>query len=118
MAAPASPRLAILGAGPIGLEAALAAAERSWEFTVYEAAAQPGGHVRDWGHVRLFTRWDMTFSPRMRGVLPDAPSGGGLRGGAELASELLDRVAVLPAVASRLRLGVRVEAVAREGLLK
>jgi NADPH-dependent 2,4-dienoyl-CoA reductase/sulfur reductase-like enzyme len=32
------PRVAILGAGPIGLEAALAAAERRWPFTVYERA--------------------------------------------------------------------------------
>ena len=32
------PRIAILGAGPIGLEAALAAAERGDDFTVYESA--------------------------------------------------------------------------------
>jgi len=32
------PRVAILGAGPIGLEAALAAAEGRWPFTVYERA--------------------------------------------------------------------------------
>ena len=36
MTAPAT--VAILGAGPIGLEAALAAAERGLDFTVYEAA--------------------------------------------------------------------------------
>ena len=51
-------RIAILGAGPIGLEAALAAAERGMPFTLYEAAPRGGRHVRDWGHVRLFTPWD------------------------------------------------------------
>src|SRR5947199_9278133 len=38
-------RIAILGAGPIGLEAALAAAERGWEFTVYEAGDSVGANV-------------------------------------------------------------------------
>src|SRR4051812_2176930 len=87
------PRLAILGAGPIGLEAALAAAERGWGFTVYEAAHRPGGNVRDWGHVRLFTPWDMNVSDRMRRALPDAPSGPSLPTGADLASDLLDPLA-------------------------
>jgi hypothetical protein len=112
------PRVAILGAGPTGLEAALAAAERAWEFTVYEAAERPGGNVRDWGHVRLFTPWDMNVSGRMRRALPDAPAGPGLPTGAALASELLEPLASLPAIAPRLRLGTRVEAIAREGLLK
>src|SRR3954468_21728205 len=63
------PRLAILGAGPVGLEAALAAAERGWEFTVYEAGRSAGANVRDWGHVRLFTPWEMNVSPRARRAL-------------------------------------------------
>src|SRR4051812_46062317 len=89
------PRIAILGAGPIGLEAALAAAERGWEFTVYEAGRSVGANVRDWGHVRLFTPWDMNVSPRARralragtGEAPSggggSPSGGGLPSGGEL----------------------------------
>jgi NADPH-dependent 2,4-dienoyl-CoA reductase/sulfur reductase-like enzyme len=53
------PRVAILGAGPIGLEAALAAAERTWRFTLDERADAVAGHVRQWGHVRAFTLWDM-----------------------------------------------------------
>jgi hypothetical protein len=112
------PRVAILGAGPVGLEAALAVAERGWAFTVYEDAARPGGNVREWGHVRLFTPWDMNVSDRMRRALPDAPAGPGLPTGTELADGLLDRVAKLPAVAPNVRLGARVDAVAREGLLK
>jgi glycine/D-amino acid oxidase-like deaminating enzyme len=112
------PRLAILGAGPIGLEAALAAAERGWEFTVYEAGSAVAASVRDWGHVRLFTPWDMNVSERMRRALPEAPAGAGLPTGAELAARLLDPVALSEAVAPRLRLGTRVDAIAREGLLK
>ena len=50
-----SQRIAIIGAGPIGLEAALAASERGLDFTVYEAAPTVSGNVRSWGHVRTFT---------------------------------------------------------------
>jgi hypothetical protein len=102
----------------VGLEAALAASERGWDFTVYEASDRPGGNVRGWGHVRLFTPWEMNVSERMRRALPQAPTGTGLPTGAELAAELLDPLATLPAIAPRVRLRTRVDAVAREGLLK
>lgn len=112
------PRIAILGAGPIGLEAALAAASRGYDFTVYESAPAVGGHVRRWGHVRTFTPWAMNVSPRMRAALPDAPAGAVLPTGAQLADELLEPVAELPQLAGRIRLSTRVEGVGREGLLK
>ena len=111
-------RIAILGAGPIGLEAALAAAGRGDDFTVLEAAPAVGGHVRRWGHVRTFTPWDMTVSPRMRAALPDAPRGGALPTGDDIADELLEPVAALPALRGRIRCATRVLAVGREGLLK
>ena len=65
-------RVTILGAGPIGLDAALACAERGWPFTVFEAGDRVGGNVRTWGHVRLFTPWSMNVSPRMRDALDRA----------------------------------------------
>lgn len=112
------PRIAILGAGPIGLEAALAAARRGDDFTVFEAAAAVAGHVRAWGHVRMFTPWSMNVSPRMRAAVPDAPAGDALPSGDEFAGGLLEPVAALPELAGRVRLATRVLAVGREGLLK
>jgi len=111
-------RIAILGAGPVGLEAALAAAERGDDFTVYESAPAVGGNVRRWSHVSAFTPWSMNVSPRMRRALPGAPSGDALPTGEQLACELLEPLAALPALRGRLRLGTRVLAVGREGLLK
>jgi len=111
-------RIAILGAGPIGLEAALAAAAHGHDFEVFEAAASVGGHVRRWSHVRMFTPWAMNVSPRMRAALPSAPDGAVLPTGGDLAGELLEPVAALPALRGRIRLNTRVLAVGREGLLK
>ena len=51
----AVPRVAVLGAGPVGIEAALAVAQRGWDTTVYEQAPHVAASVRDWGHVRMFT---------------------------------------------------------------
>ena len=118
----ARPHLAILGAGPTGLEAALAASDAGIPFTVYEAASEPGGNVRAWGHVRLFTPWDLNVSPRMRRHLAaagvEAPAGDACPTGSELAERLLAPVAALPEIAPHLRLSTRVVAVGREGLLK
>ncbi len=122
MTATKKPHLAILGAGPTGLDAALAAAEAGIPFTVYEAAPEAGGHVRSWGHVRLFTPWEMNASPRMRRHLSaagvEAPDGAGCPTGRELAERLLEPLARLPEIAPHLRLGTRVLGIGREGLLK
>ncbi|HEV7784226.1 MAG TPA: FAD-dependent oxidoreductase [Thermoanaerobaculia bacterium] len=114
----AKPRIAILGAGPTGLEAALAAADEGFPFTVYEAAASVAGNVRAWGHVRLFTPWEMNVSPRMRSHLADAPHGTECPTGSELAERLLEPLAGLPEIAPHLRLSTRVLGIGREGLLK
>ena len=106
-------RLAVLGAGPTGLEAALAGVERGWDVTVYEAAPTVAGSVRAWGHVRLFTPWDMNVSPRAAAAV-GIPTPDVCPTGADYA-EHLDRVAaLLPDV----RLSTTVESVARDGLLK
>ena len=55
-------RLAIIGAGPIGIEAATLAAEKGWQVTVYEAA-MPGASIRRWEHVKFFSPWSINRSP-------------------------------------------------------
>jgi thioredoxin reductase len=115
-------RVAIIGAGPSGLDAALAAAELGWPFTVYEAGAEAGANVRAWGHVRLFTPWSLNVSPRMARHLAAAgeevPSGDDRPTGDELVDRLLAPVAALPELAGSVRDGARVAAVGRQGLLK
>jgi len=55
-------RIAVLGAGPIGIEAALHAKSLGHAVTVYERG-QVGEHLLRWGHVRMFTPFGANVSP-------------------------------------------------------
>ncbi|MGH3751412.1 MAG: hypothetical protein ACRDRP_01745 [Pseudonocardiaceae bacterium] len=120
---PGPGRVAILGAGPIGLDAALACLDNGWPCTVYESAASVAANVTAWSHIRLFTPWSMNVSPRMlahlqaAGVEPPGPAGHCPTGG-EFAEQLLRPLAQLPELAAVIRRRTRVLAVARQGLLK
>lgn len=62
MTKPARPRIAILGGGPVGIEAALYAHSLGLPFTVFEQG-QPGEYLNRWGFVRMFTPFGMNASP-------------------------------------------------------
>jgi hypothetical protein len=54
-------RIAIIGAGPVGLEAALYGAVLGYDVQVYEKG-QIGDHLRRWGHVSLFSPFAFNHS--------------------------------------------------------
>jgi len=115
----AKPHIAILGAGPIGLDAALAAAAEDLSFTVYEAGDRVGENIRNWGHVRLFSPWSMNTSCRMRAALNGAaPEGPECPTGDQLVEQVLDPIAALGALVDHIQTGVRVVGVSRDGTLK
>lgn len=62
MAKPQSQRVAIIGAGPIGIEAALYAKACGFTVAVYDRGPV-GEHVRRWGHGRMFTPFGMNCTP-------------------------------------------------------
>jgi hypothetical protein len=114
-------RVAILGAGPIGIDAALAFLDNGWSATVYESAASVAANVTSWSHIRLFTPWSMNMSTRMlahlhaAGNTPPGPAEYCPTGG-EFAEQLLGPLSEL--LAASIRISTRVLAIAREGLLK
>ncbi|MGH3889941.1 MAG: hypothetical protein ACRDSZ_25810 [Pseudonocardiaceae bacterium] len=120
---PGPGHVAILGAGPIGLDAALACLDHGWPCTVYESAASVAANVTAWSHIRLFTPWSMNVSARMHahlnaaGIAPPGPAEHCPTGG-EFAKQLLRPLAELPELAATIRSRTRVLAVARQGLLK
>src|SRR5262245_31503951 len=69
------PRVAVLGAGPVGVEAALYAASLKMTVRLYERG-DVGANLRQWGHVRLFTPFAMNTTPLGRATLrADSPRG-------------------------------------------
>jgi thioredoxin reductase len=68
------PRVAVLGGGPVGLEAALYARSLGLPVTLFEAG-QVGEFVSRWGFVRLFTPFGWNATPLgKQAVLKDKPT--------------------------------------------
>lgn len=55
-------RIAVLGAGPIGLEAALYARYLGYDVDIYEQG-EVLDSIRRWSHVRMFSPWHMNVTP-------------------------------------------------------
>lgn len=112
----------VLGAGPIGLAAAVHLADRGLPAVVLEAGADVGASVREWGHVRLFSPWRYLVDPLARRLLTgrgwEAPDPDGLPTGKELVRDYLEPLAKLPEIAGSLRFGHVVTAVTRNGFDK
>src|SRR5438093_8806243 len=68
MSKPDPPRIGILGAGPVGLEAALDARSLNLRVAVFERG-RVGEHWQRWGHVRLFSPFAMNTTPLGRSAL-------------------------------------------------
>ena len=106
-------RLVVIGAGPVGLEAALYGAARGFDVTVLERGAV-GASLLRWGPTRLFSPFGMNVSARVKAVLgPAAPAEDALLTGPELVAQVLLPVAASPALAGRVRTGAEVVAVGR-----
>jgi hypothetical protein len=118
-----APRIAILGAGPIGLEAALYACRLNLPVTVYERG-RVGEHLRRWGHVRLFSPFGMNSTPLGRAAIRaeaprrDFPAETDCVTGKDHLAAYLEPLAAVGPVAECLRPNTQVVAVGRRGLLK
>src|SRR5690242_19828211 len=55
-------RVAVIGAGSIGIEAALYAKACGFAVAVYDRGPV-GEHMRRWGHIRMFTPFGMSCTP-------------------------------------------------------
>ena len=123
MAKPDVPRIAVLGAGPVGLEAALYARALGLPVTVYERG-RVAEHVLRWGHVRLFSPFGMNCTPLGRAALKtenpkhDLPADADCLTGRDHAAAYLEPLALSAPLVECLRLEMQVVAVGRSGLLK
>ncbi|MGE5178968.1 MAG: hypothetical protein ACM3PF_07760 [Bacteroidota bacterium] len=116
-----SARLAVIGAGPIGLEAALAASDAGFDVQVYESGSV-GAQLARFGDVPLFTPFGMNSTEatreRLRRAGVSLPSEQAILGARAFVHGYLEPIARLPELRGRVRERTRVIGIAREGLVK
>lgn len=116
-------RIAVLGAGPIGLEAALYARYLGYDVDLYERG-EVAAHVRRWGHVRMFTPFGLNRSSLGLAALKaqDAgwqpPADSALLSGRAYIDQYLDPLAQSDLLVDSLHPHTEVLGIAREGWLK
>ncbi|WP_327372655.1 NAD(P)-binding domain-containing protein [Streptomyces sp. NBC_01216] len=119
MNAPATTDLpvVVIGAGPIGLAAAAHLLDRSVEPLVLEAGPTAGAAVRQWAHVRLFSRWGELVDPAAEKLLAPTgwtkPAEGTYPSGGDWADGYLQPLA--DTLGDRVRYDARVTGVSRAG---
>ena len=118
------PRIAILGAGPIGLEAALYARYLGYRVQLFERGPSPATNVLEWGHVTLFTPFAMNATSLGVAALQaqdakwQAPSGNAYLTGAEFHEQYLLRLAKSDLLVDCIQYDTEVVAVGRVDWLK
>jgi hypothetical protein len=116
---PADLPVAVVGAGPVGLAAAVRLVERGLRPAVFEKGTRVGAAILEWGHVRVFSPWDYNVDDAAHSLLAAAgiaaPSGSHLPTGEEIVAHYLEPLSRVPAIAAGLRLGAEVTAITRLG---
>lgn len=113
-----SRRLAVIGAGPVGIAAALGGLRLGWDVTVFEQG-EVGDSLRRWGPAKFFSPLSMNLPPGADLILGSArPAADALLTGPEFVETVLVPLANSEALAGRIKLGCRVAAIGRSGLNK
>jgi thioredoxin reductase len=109
--------LLVVGAGPAGLECALAARHRGFEVLVLEAG-RVGENVASWGFVELFTPWGMNTTPRGLAECTQAMEASAAHDGHSFVRRYLQPIADCESLRGRVREGVRVRWIGRAATTK
>ncbi|MFF7295508.1 NAD(P)-binding domain-containing protein [Streptomyces sp. NPDC008265] len=107
----------VIGAGPAGLAAAAHLLDRDITPLVLEAGPHAGAAVREWSHVRLFSRWGEVVDPAAEKLLAPTgwtkPAEDTYPTGGDWAERYLQPLADV--LGERVRFGARVTGVSRTG---
>jgi thioredoxin reductase len=107
-------RVVVIGAGPVGLAAALGATARGWDVVVLERE-RVGASLRRWGPTRFFSPLAMNVPPAFGEVIA-LPAGDAILTGPEFADAVLEPVARSAPLAGRVLERHTVASVMRTGM--
>ena len=115
-------KVAVIGAGPVGLAAAAHLLERGLTPIVLEAGPAAGDSVRQWSHVRLFSPWQYNIDKASKRLLDsvgwNSPDPDYYPTGAELIDSYLDPLATRTVLREHVRTSSRVTGISRVGFDK
>ncbi len=110
-------RLIVIGAGAVGIAAALGGVRRGWAVSVVEAE-EVGASFRRWGATRFFSPLGMNLPPGTREILGRLPPDEAILTGSEFVDSVLLPLAQSEPLNQRISIGHRVSAVGRVGLTR
>ena len=124
MAKPTGTKLLVLGAGPVGLEAALRGVASGFDVTVIESGAQVAEYVGRWGFAKMFTPFGWNSTPLGLQTLladrlaKDLPNASTFQTGKEFRDSYLVPLSQSAGLKDRIRLQSSVLSVGRFGVRK
>ncbi|MER9578724.1 NAD(P)-binding domain-containing protein [Mesorhizobium sp. M0189] len=111
--------VAVIGAGPVGLAAAVHLIAQGIPVKVYEAGNAVASNLRDWGHVRVFTPWRYCVDQAARNLLEvhgwRMPEPEAFPTANDLVADYLEPLAKLPQLSPSVETGARVVGISRWG---
>ncbi|MER8592837.1 FAD-dependent oxidoreductase [Mesorhizobium sp. M1182] len=111
--------VAVIGAGPVGLAAAVHLIAQGIPVKVYEAGNTVASNLRDWGHVRVFTPWRYCVDQAARNLLEAhgwrMPEPEAFPTADDLVADYLEPLAKLPQLSPSIETGARVVGISRWG---
>src|SRR5688572_24639768 len=111
-------RLIVIGAGPIGVAAALGGVDRGWDVRVLEAD-RVGASLLRWGPTKFFSPLQMNLPPQGRRILGNSlPSDDAILTGPQFIDAVLAPLIESGPLAGRIHENHRVVAIGRAGLTR
>ncbi|WP_047980292.1 NAD(P)-binding domain-containing protein [Ornithinibacillus contaminans] len=108
----------VIGAGPVGLAAAAHLYDRNEDFLVLERGTKAASHIREWGHVQLFSPWEFNIDAVAKKLLQTTdwtePELEKLPTGKELVEDYLEPLSALPQFTGKILYQAEVMAVSRK----
>ncbi len=114
--------VAIIGAGPVGLAAAVHLLKGNQKFIIFESGKTVGTNILSWSHVKVFSSWEYNIDKLSEELLVEngikIPNKKDVPLGKQLVKEYLKPLSEITEINQNLHLNTKVLSIGRKGLDK